>query len=75
MKLTRAVLAGVTLAASLFVAAPDAEAGRFFFRARKATSSPRGVYRVRGVSPLTIHVSRARYKRLTTFYPTIVKPR
>lgn len=63
-----------------FVPADSAEAGIFGRRRSSRTyySQPSRVsrgrgYSVRGVSPIPMRVSSARYRYLKTFYPTLVR--
>ncbi|MEO0532063.1 MAG: hypothetical protein AAF266_16035 [Planctomycetota bacterium] len=79
--LRRLLLVPVLLGGFTLVPTADAEAGIFGRKGRVARSAPtnrmsrgRG-YAVRGPGPLTIRVSSANYRRLTTFYPNVYRPR
>lgn len=73
----------VTLVAGTMAVATDsAEAVDFGRRSRASYSSRsypsrqttgRSSHVIRGVSPMRVHVSPARYRYLKTFYPTLVR--
>ena len=88
-KLGRLLVLGLLLGGFSLAMTAEADAGVFGRRGRafRGSSSARVSssvgssvgrgrgYAVRGPSPLTIRVSSANYRRLTTFYPGVYRPR